>query len=163
MSYNAIDVARHVINYSNEKGYGISNLKLQKLLYFVQASFLGAYDKTCFEDAIEAWDFGPVVPSVYREYKQYGSSDIPTIKYYFSDAENHLSGWRISYEDNVLNKRDKEFVDYIVDGFAGYSAIDLVRVTHNQDPWRNAYKKSRNSIISIESIKEFYFGSQRQN
>ena len=35
--YNVLDVCRHVINYSNEKDYGISNLKLQKILYFIQA------------------------------------------------------------------------------------------------------------------------------
>ena len=38
--YNALDVSRYIINYSNDKNYGISNLKLQKILYFVQAYFL---------------------------------------------------------------------------------------------------------------------------
>ena len=45
-----LDVARYIINYSNEKNYGISNLKLQKLLYFVQAFFLVCShgQQTCF-------------------------------------------------------------------------------------------------------------------
>ena len=52
--YKAIDVARHIINYSNEKRYGISNLKLQKLLYMVQAYYLVKTDehKPCFDDPI---------------------------------------------------------------------------------------------------------------
>lgn len=40
MGYKVLDICRHIINYSNEKDYGISNLKLQKVLYFVQAYFL---------------------------------------------------------------------------------------------------------------------------
>ena len=64
MSYKVLDVCRHVINYSNEHDYGISNLKLQKVLYFIQAYFLTKKkDHTpCFDEKIEAWDFGPVVP-----------------------------------------------------------------------------------------------------
>lgn len=40
MVYSVLDVSRHIINYSEEKDYGVSNLKLQKLLYFVQAYFM---------------------------------------------------------------------------------------------------------------------------
>lgn len=72
--YDALEVSRHIINYSNDAGYGITALELQKLLYFVQAYFLIKKGKPCFRDDIEAWDFGPVVPSVYREYKRYGGS-----------------------------------------------------------------------------------------
>ena len=58
MSYKVLDVCRHVINYSNEHDYGISNLKLQKVLYFIQAYFLTKKkDHTpCFDEKIEAWD-----------------------------------------------------------------------------------------------------------
>lgn len=40
MSYDVLEICRHVINYSNEQDYGISNLKLQKVLYLIQAYFL---------------------------------------------------------------------------------------------------------------------------
>lgn len=56
MAYNVLDVCRYVINYSNDKDYGISNLKLQKILYFIQAYFLISANKKCFEEKIEAWD-----------------------------------------------------------------------------------------------------------
>ena len=62
--YKVLDICRHIINYSDEKGYGISNLKLQKVLYFIQAYFVCFTEKKepCFEENIEAWEFGPVVP-----------------------------------------------------------------------------------------------------
>jgi len=84
MSYHVLDICRHVINYSNERDYGISNLKLQKVLYCVQAYFLtNEKDHAlCFDEKIEAWDFGSVVPEAYYEYGQYRSGDIPTIESY---------------------------------------------------------------------------------
>lgn len=79
--YDVLDISRYIINYSNDKDYGVSNLKLQKILYFVQAYFLINIPDShvCFKERIEAWNFGPVVPKAYREYKQYGSTNIPTI------------------------------------------------------------------------------------
>ena len=53
MSYNVLEICRHVINYSNEKDYGISNLKLQKVLYFIQAYFLISTPDRCFNEKIK--------------------------------------------------------------------------------------------------------------
>lgn len=75
--YSAIDIARYIIWYCKSHGYTISNLKLQKILYFVQAEFLVSAGAPCFYEDIEAWDFGPVIPEVYHEFKIYGSSGIP--------------------------------------------------------------------------------------
>ena len=79
MSYKVLDVCRHVINYSNEHDYGISNLKLQKVLYFIQAYFLTKKkDHTpCFDEKIEAWDFGGGVHEGYQDSDQSGRADIP--------------------------------------------------------------------------------------
>ena len=74
--YDVQDVAEYVITYSEVKDYGISNLKLQKILYLIQAYSLIHTKKPCFSEDIEAWDFGPVIPEVYRKYKQFGSTDI---------------------------------------------------------------------------------------
>ena len=58
MGYNVLDVCRHVINYSNENDYGISNLKLQKVLYFIQAYFVtNKKDHApCFDEKILQFD-----------------------------------------------------------------------------------------------------------
>ena len=54
--YNVLEICSYIINYSNEKEYDISNLKLQKLLYFIQVYFLIKNDEPYFEERIEAWD-----------------------------------------------------------------------------------------------------------
>ena len=140
--YSALDVARYIIWYCKKQGYSISNLKLQKILYFVQANFLVSIGRPCFEEDIEAWDFGPVVPEVYHEFKLFGSSDIP--KFVCQNAEA------------VILKRDRALINEMVDQCAKYSASTLVEITHNQAPWCDAYEKYCNNIIEKSAIKEYF-------
>ena len=77
-NYSAIDVSTYIINYSCDINSPVSNLKLQKLLYYVQAALLvETGKKKCFESKIVAWEFGPVVVESYQHYKEYGRNNIP--------------------------------------------------------------------------------------
>lgn len=153
--YKAIDVARHIINYLNNSGKTVSNLKLQKLLYFVQGFYLALLDKPCFDDVIEAWDFGPVVPNVYREFKRFGSNSIPTVKLVY-DFGGDLPT-RSEYVDVITEELDLHLINQIVDTLSQYSASALVDMTHAQDPWKNVYNQyDRHIIIDIESIKKYF-------
>lgn len=157
--YHVLDICRYVINYSNERNYGISNLKLQKILYFIQAYFLinSKSKKPCFVERIEAWDLGPVVPEAYREYKQYGSGDIPTITTYLTfHAGSSWKSERIEYEDSLVAKEDCKLIDEVVDRFADYAASDLVNLTHNQAPWKDAYAPNQNNEITIKAIRDYF-------
>lgn len=159
--YNVLDISRYIINYSNEKDYGISNLKLQKILYFVQAYFLiNTKDKTpCFTERIEAWDFGPVVPVAYHEYKQYGSGDIPVITSFIDFNNDDI--WktkRISYEDDMISDNDKQMISDVLDIFSEYSATDLVTLTHKQTPWSEVYVPYCNNTITTEMIRDYFNG-----
>ena len=157
MKYNVIDVCRHIINYSNEKEYGISNLKLQKLLYFTQAYFLLTKQEACFGEKIEAWDLGPVVPVAYREYKQFGNGNIPTITYVIEkDINNIWNSKVIPYYDVLITTEDKRLIDSVVDKFSEYSASDLVGLTHRQKPWIDSYVPNRNNEITIKAIEEYF-------
>lgn len=158
--YDVLEVSRHIINYSNRMGYGVSNLKLQKLLYFVQAYFL-AFTKSgapCFKEKIEAWDFGPVVPKVYHEFKIYGGCNIPVIDNYFDFKEdgNPFLFEKKEFVDNKISKYDKKIIDDIVDQMAEYSATTLVNITHNQSPWCDAYKPYINNEITLNSIQNYF-------
>ena len=111
--YNVLDVSRYVINYSNEKDYGISNLKLQKILYFIQAYFLISTPNgmPCFREKIEAWDFGPVVPEAYREYKQYGSTDIPVILSFIDFDNDDIQTFASTYMLDMCIPEDQPVVN----------------------------------------------------
>ena len=157
--YSVLDVCRYVINYSNDNDYGISNLKLQKVLYFIQAYFLISKSEQCFKERIEAWDFGPVVPEAYREYKQFGSSNIPWISNYVEmDFDDFWNSRVKKFRKEVISEGDKICIEAVVDMLADYSATDLVEITHSQTPWIDAYVPNRNNEITLQAIKEYFNG-----
>ena len=139
--YSVQLVAKHIIKYCNDNNYPVSNLKLQKILYFVQAEFLVSTGEACFPESIEAWDFGPVVPEVYHRYKIYGSSNVPYIR-------TGVIG-RIA-------KSDCEMIEEMVDWCSNYTASQLVDITHHQDPWINAYTAYKNNVISKKCIRDYF-------
>lgn len=175
MIYNVLDVSRHIINYSEEKDYGVSNLKLQKLLYFVQAYFmLEKKDHTpCFHEKIEAWDFGPVVPEAYQEWAKYGSCDIPQHfsqgahdfsrweqsvieSYMVIDKDNIWNSYRVQYHDDIIDEDDKKLIDRVIDRFADYTATDLVSLTLCQRPWMDTYVEGQNNEITTDAIRRYF-------
>ena len=156
---NVLDVSRYVVNYSHRKNYIISNLRLQKLLYFIQAYYLAFTEegKPCFDAEIQAWDFGPVVPEVYHEYKHFGSGTIPVVGCYIVNDEDDIwSAKVVEFDDEVIPTEDREIIESVVDVFSDYSTTGLVELTHNQRPWKQAYVKSRNRVIDHKAIKEYF-------
>ena len=108
--YGVLDVCRYIINYSNREDYGVSNLKLQKLLYLKKVYFLMNNENQgpCFSEKIEAWDFGPVVPVAYHEYKQYGSTDIPFVDSYIDfDVDDPWSASMTEFDEDCISEKDK--------------------------------------------------------
>ena len=142
MMYTVIDVAKYIILFCKEHGYSISNLKLQKLLYFVQAQFLLIRNQPAFKETIEAWDFGPVVPVAYQFFKFWGNAEIPSLV-----AEGA--------KEKILES-DQAVMNEILEECAPYPASRLVEITHRPTPWREAYQKNRNNIITQMSIEEYF-------
>lgn len=105
--YDVLDICRYIINCSYKNLDGISNLKLQKILYFVQIQFLREYNKLCFIDNIEAWDFGPVIPKAYKEYSIYGDLPIQYINTYIEYTPNILwDAERKTFNENIIKKKN---------------------------------------------------------
>ena len=142
--YTALQIADYVIQRCQQKGYVISELKLQKVLYFIQAQFLvfGYENTPCFSDDIQAWKFGPVVPDVYRKYRLYGNAHI------FSFAKEK------NFSD--IAEEDKEVIDRMVDRCADYTASQLVAAIQRTTPYQEAYAKGSRTVITHESIRKFY-------
>lgn len=138
--YRALDIAKHIIKHEHDERREISNLRLQKLLYFVQAKFIAETGKPCFSDPIEAWDFGPVVVAVYHEYKLFGSFDIS-----------------IPYEDTDIDEESEQKINDIIDFCAHYPTYQLVDITHKQTPWIKARSNPFSSVITLDSMKQYFF------
>lgn len=140
--YNVLEVAAYVIEKSVSDGFYISNLKLQKILYYVQANFLVSKGKKCFKENIEAWSIGPVIPKAYRKYKAYGTAAIPVTLH--------------DKKADAVCASDRPFIDEIIEACRYYSATDLTEISRQQNPWKKAYKKGETNIISVDSLKDFW-------
>lgn len=154
--YNVLDIARYTINYCNNNELQITNLKLQKILYFIQAAFLKIKNTPCFNEEIEAWDFGPVVPEVYHEFKNYGGGNIPYIEYYIDFSNGIWEASKVKFDYKLIDEEDKEIINAMINECSKYSASNLVKLTHEQAPWLNSFSKGCNNIIYKESIKEYF-------
>ena len=155
--YDVLDICGYVINYSNLNSNSISNLKLQKILYFIQAQFLVDTNKPCFKEKIEAWNFGPVVPEAYHAFKQFGASNIPSISTYLEYDRNNLWTARTkTFDRNIISRKDRTRIENVINIFSEYSATELVELTHNQSPWQEAYHLGENREITIESIRRYF-------
>lgn len=154
--YNVGDIARYIINYVNNNGDLISNLKLQKVLYFIQAKFLVDIGYPCFNEEIEAWSMGVVVPSVYHEYKRYGAGCILPVKEFFVYSDDIFECKYVKYSDSIIDDCDKVAINEMIDKCAVYSATQLVNFTYNQTPWKAAFSPHKNRIISKQSIYDFF-------
>lgn len=143
MSYNVLDISYFIINKHNElcKNRGITNLRLQKLLYFTQCNFIIEKNKPCFEEKIVAWPYGPVVVEAYDKFKIYGNLKITT---------------NYDYEKIDIDDKDKEYIIDVIKNFKYMNDFELVDLTHNQSPWINASEKGINTEITIDAIEEFF-------
>ena len=122
----------------------ITPMKLQKLLYYCQGYSLALTGKPIFYEEIEAWRNGPVVESVYREYKQYKNNVIPV-----NEANN--------FEN--LDEALKSIARLVVDEKKWLSAYALSDATHKEMPWRSTFEPQSDfphDIISHEKIKNFF-------
>lgn len=145
--YSAASIANFIVTKTN---FSVTNLKLQKMLYFAQGFFLGRYGKELFKDAIQAWTYGPVVPNVYNSYMGYGSQ-------YITSTLN---------AEDIKDEEVKEVLSGIVSSMEKYSASDLVAMTHLPNtPWSRIWRGGlgRFEEIPVSLIKEYFIPRCKKN
>ncbi len=142
--YKATEIADYILCIAQENGDLITNLKLQKLLYYAQAWFLvNNNNERLFSDEIEAWQYGPVIPAVYNKYQKFGRSPIVID----CDIENDF---------NNINDCTKEYLREFCQYFFRFSATDLVSMTHQEKPWLEAVEQGLNTPINTDTMYNFY-------
>ena len=127
----AMDVANYLVaNYGGKTE--MTNLKLNKLVYFAQAMSLKQHGTPLFSDEIQAWSYGPVEPEVYHAFQKYGKSVI-----------RHPEG---SYEDSAWLH---EVAQQVMQTYGELTAFDLVRISHREgSAWKNVYEPNANNVIT---------------
>lgn len=137
----ALQVARHFLAMQDEDaGDLISNLKLQKLLYYAQGLHLAWKGSSLYPERIEAWQHGPVIPDMYYAFKQYQGKPIP-----IEEARTVMP---------IQDKEIKDFLNEVYDVFGQYSAWKLRNMTHDEDPYREA--EANGGTISQDSMRRYF-------
>ena len=137
MAYTAMNMAKYIIDKCTGEQHPISNLQLQKILYYVQKAFLQS-GGIAFNDDIEAWQFGPVVPEVYYQYCGFGAMPI-----------------RMNYEVDISDK-DAFRIDPIVEVKRNLNPWDMVEDTHMAEKaWAEIYNNGQGNhrIIPKDLIR----------
>lgn len=137
---SAKDVARFFIKKGSDEDDDITNLKLQKLLYYAQGFHLALFGKPLFEEDIKAWTHGPVVPEVYHKYKKYGKNPLP-----------------VEGVDDVMKNLTDDQIDFLYEiwsVFGQYSPWKLRDMTHQEKPWMDHEKDA--SVISKDELKDYF-------
>ena len=145
------DVADYIILKvkSEDEKASLINLKLQKLLYYVQAWSYGINKKAMFYGEFEAWIHGPVNRAIYERFS-------PT-KYLYSEI--NIADCR--NKDVKFSDEETEFIDFILENYLKYSGAELERLSHNEKPWLETrgnlgVNERCDKIIAPELMMDYY-------
>lgn len=133
-----------VVNFIIKTSTGVTNLKLQKVLYYLQLFHLGKYGKPLFENVIEAWSYGPVIPEVYYAFKHY---------------EGDIIRFILPQYDYELDEETKNFITKqlrLMDKYSPQELVDLTRKVGT--PWSTIWGKGegRFGIIPTNLMLNYY-------
>lgn len=140
MKTKLFDIANYII----ERCPNITNMKLQKLVYYAHAQFLvNTNGQPLIDEVIEAWIYGPVIRPLYEEFAKHSYKNIE--KSCLGDASR-------------LSDVEKLAISKVIDMYGKMSASDLSDKTHCEDPWQDAYKSGdwSENIITNDSLLQYY-------
>lgn len=136
----AINIVKYFLaQVDNEDADSISNMKLQKLLYYAQGFHLALFDIPLFPEPIEAWAHGPVVPDVYHRLKHFGSKPVELDQDVDFDAS--------------LGSETEELLDEVYSVYGQFSAAALRNMSHDEPPWMQT---AQGSVISHQLMRDFF-------
>lgn len=139
----AVAVAKYILDRAHSMGLTLTPMQLLKLVYIAHGWMLGRHGRPLFNEQVQAWQYGPVVPSVYQAVKQFGSSPITNINCMPADG---------------FDADEQGMMDFVVKNYGAANGIMLSTATHQPGtPWHQTWSVAHNSApISNDLIQSFY-------
>lgn len=156
MSHDGRAIANFILDFCEERGVSVTNLALQKLVYFCHVWSLIRLNEPLIKHKFEAWEFGPVLPYLYREFRNFDRSPIDRR----AQRLDPKSGRAVLVEYE-FDERTKSLLVDTINFYSRLRACDLVRLSHVEGgPWFNVWNHE-NTVnpgmkINDSSIKQFY-------
>lgn len=159
--YDVRAIANWFIDRASRDNEEMTAMRLQKLTYIAHGWSL-AFDEPLVHEAVEAWQWGPVFRTVYREFREFGSNPINRLATAFEGST--LLEREINIEDysSPDPNRTSEFLEDVWDRYKGYSASELMNLTHRPGtPWHDVLDENNGSlpryaVISDARIELYY-------
>ena len=147
MQYQAVAVANAFLDMARAEGRALDPMQLQKLVYFAHGWHLGLTGDPLILEPIEAWDYGPVIRTLYQELKTYGSGKV-----------SGMIGDLRSEPPNVWDQATKDFLHKVWEVYGKLSAVELSAMTHRPNtPWTNARRLPfKNARIPDSGMHEYF-------
>lgn len=138
---NVINVAKCVLE---QLDYA-TTMKLQKIVYYSQVGYLVRYKTVLFDESIQAWANGPVVPALFHAHAGM-----------FIVAPSDIKG-----NSSELSAQERSMIINVAKLYKDYSGEQLRELTHSEDPWINARKGIKpgercNNVITVDALQEYY-------
>lgn len=160
MSRSPQAVANYFLDRADAESVSITPLKLVKLVYIAYGWFLALTGEKLFREQTEAWKHGPVVPSIYHEFKKFGDQPITqrATKFDFETFEGTAP--RVDSNDEITLL----ILDKVWAAYKRFPAWSLRNKTHEPDtPWYKVYRPGEHGItLADDDIREHYRSKIRQ-
>ncbi len=160
MAFTPIAVANTLLDIATSRGIkDLTPMKIQKLVYYAHGWWLGVKGKPLIDEQVEAWPYGPVVPSVFDAVKKYGNT--PITRYLVTSYEDafDIAPQKVP---EYASEDVRNLLDWIVDQYGRHTGITLSNLTHLPGtPWEQVNRKYNGRIpkctdIPSEVIEEFF-------
>ena len=160
--YSAKAIANYFLDKADEDSISLSPMKIIKLVYIAHGWYLALTDEPLIKDYVEAWTYGPVIPDLYHEFKQFGSDPIQGRA--FERIEPSIYAGENSLE---LPFSTEQFLNRIWDIYKEYTALQLSSATHQPDtPWyitMQEHSGLKNPVIEDKLIRKYYVNMIDEN
>lgn len=160
-NWNPTAVSNFVVNYANGKNHKLTNLKLQKILFFLQAAFLVDCDSTLMDVEFSRWQYGPVSSDVYFNFNNRGASQI-------TEPATVLNLEKFSFSEPKLEnipKAVEKKMQQCLDSLLPLSASELVKKTHEESIWSDFKEEIAHRMApnyTNEEIREYFNGHKEE-
>ena len=169
MAHNSLSVANYFLDHAKQRGEGLTPMKLQKLVYYAHGWHLALKNEPLIDEQVEAWAYGPVIRSLYREFRRFGNKAITSKALRFRRVKD-LDG-RVLTESftPIVSKEDPDgkftvaLLNKVWDVYGKYSAVQLSNKTHEDGtPWKQVFDLNGGELpkrtdIPSEIIKTYFF------
>jgi uncharacterized phage-associated protein len=157
LGYDGRAIANYMLEVAASEGIRLTNLQLQKIVFFAHGTYLSLFNAPLVLNRFEAWEHGPVIPELYHALKQYGDRPITSaVNRYDLESQSYVL---VTAEITVS---DRQHIAETLKFYGRMNPWELVRLSHvSNGPWSQTIERSKNRanfslVIDPQVIKRFF-------